>query len=186
MPEVVAEVQSPQLLKTADCTLLTILCQRLRAEVRASHDIATAGKKSSEPDWLVDLESCLRFALMAERGAPTLSHLDILNGTWVTCLSGAQFWCAYQGEFGPDESVEFAEQGMLWKPVEASVKGVYLEPGDILPMLPGVPVVHSVLTVDDCIMAGGMFWSFDRIGAIMENLQYTMGNANVTNEHVPR
>jgi hypothetical protein len=93
---VAADVNSPEALKTMRCTLLPILCQRLRAEVRAIHNLSTAGKKKVEPDWLVDLESCLRFALLAERGALTLTHLDILNGTWVTCLTGAKVWCLYQ------------------------------------------------------------------------------------------
>jgi hypothetical protein len=35
-------------------------------------------------------------------------------------------------------------------------------------------------------MAGGMMWSMDDIGKVMENLEYTMGYPNVTNEHIPR
>jgi hypothetical protein len=184
--EVAADVNSPEALKTMRCTLLPILCQRLRAEVRATHNLAIAGKRKAEPDWLVDLESCLRFALLAERGALTLTHLDILNGTWATCLTGAKFWCLYQGEWDQETRSAFASEGLWWTPEKGTVRGVYLGPGDTLIMRPGFLIGHSVLTLDDCIMAGGMMWSMDDIGKIMGNLEYIMGHANVTNEHIPR
>jgi hypothetical protein len=53
-------------------------------------------------------------------------------------------------------------------------------------MRPSFLIGHSVLTLDDCTMAGGMMWSTDNIGKITEDLEYVMGHANMTNEHIPR
>ena len=184
--EIVADVNTPEAVKTMQCNLLALLCQRLRANFRATKNLATAGKAKTEPDHLVDLESCLRFALLAERRALILSHLDILNGTWVTCLTGIKFWFVYQGLL--DERIQscFAEDGPEWQPERGSFKGILLEPGDTLIMLPGRLIVHSVWTLDDCLMAGGMMWSIKSIGKIMNNLEYIMSNPRVTNEHIPR
>jgi hypothetical protein len=56
-----------------------------------------AGKEQSIPNWITDATACLRFCLLGERGSSSLNHLDIFNGTWVTCLSGIKLWFVYDG-----------------------------------------------------------------------------------------
>jgi hypothetical protein len=53
---------------------------------------------------------------------------------------------------------EFRYNGLRFKPEKGTYKLVYLEPGDTIIMRCGFPVMHSVLTLDDSIMAGGIYW----------------------------
>ncbi|KAF2022682.1 hypothetical protein EK21DRAFT_19204, partial [Setomelanomma holmii] len=132
-----------------------------------------------------DVEACLRFGLLAQRGSLTLNHCDILNGTWATCLSGSKLWFVYQGNWDSDIQKRFAREGTGWMP-HAAMKMIFLEPGDTLIMCPGRAIIHSVATLDHCIMAGGMIWSEHDMCALMDNICWIMTSENGTNEQIPR
>ncbi|CAO2653031.1 Nn.00g024420.m01.CDS01 [Neocucurbitaria sp. VM-36] len=184
-------VNLPWAVQTLRYNLLEILKERVQKKYRQRYESATgaslAGKQHSVPNWLFDVTACLRFCLFGDRGALSLNHLDVLNGTWVTCLSGCKLWFVYDGPWNDEVKAKFVNEGTTWVP-QGQMKLIVLQPGDTLIMRPGYPIVHSVLTLEDSIMVGGMIWSQDNITNIIENLQYIMhkDRASVTNEHVPK
>lgn len=137
-------------------------------------------------DRLIDLESSLTFALLGERGALSAWHMDILNGTTVTCQFGIKIWFMV---FKPrDEDIEqFKKYGELWQPPEDKYKVKYIPlfAGETLIMPPGLKAIHAPLTLTDCGMTGSMLWSRPTIAKTLENIAMLSENRNATNESVP-
>ncbi|KAH7070843.1 hypothetical protein FB567DRAFT_554641 [Paraphoma chrysanthemicola] len=184
-------VALPQAVQHLGYTLLDVARLGVDANYRQRYETyrprRTAGKEQSTPNWLVDATACLRFCLWGERGAVSLNHLDILNGTWVTCLSGVKLWFVYDGPWNEEIRMKFKNTGSTWVPL-GHTKVIVLRAGDTFIMRPGYPIVHSVLTLQDSIMVGGMIWSQPDLVHCMANIKYIMDkdHADVTNEHIPK
>jgi hypothetical protein len=102
--DVVKSVNIPESIGVMEGDLLSIICSRIRHDHLAlQKQHMTANPQMSDAPFLTDMESDLGFGLWAERGALSLSHLDLFNGTWATCLSGVKLWFVYQGPW--DEEV---------------------------------------------------------------------------------
>jgi hypothetical protein len=182
-----AHVPPPVSLQILGYDLLEILTLNIRAHYQRRIDANShiAGKEHSDILWLSDLASCLRFCLFGDRLSISLSHLDVLNGTWVTCLSGYKMWFIYDGAWGPKEQEEFKKAGEHWMPV-GHFKLVLLRPGDTFIMRPGHAIVHAVLTLDDSVMVGGMVWPEQGLQALSNCLEYIAKSKDTTNEYVPK
>jgi hypothetical protein len=181
-----SEVPDPEALLWFRSKLLSYLCDRSKNIIRDKHgQTHGAGKEDYRPGRNIDLEACIRFVLFGERASLSLYHVDVLNGTWVQCLSGVKGWYVYQGPWTSKEQAEFRDYGTQWKPAAGTMKMILLEPGDTLIMRPGHLVIHAVLTLEDSLMAGGMMWpeSAKELEALFENLQYIALSPMVTNEH---
>jgi hypothetical protein len=186
--ELGTHVSLPKCAQILEYGLLDILTLDIRAHNRRKYEFVEpkiVGKEHSEPNWLCDLNACIRFCLFSDRLAPSLSHLDILNGTWVTCLSGYKMWFVYDGPWDEQAQGEFREQGELWMPV-GRMKLVLLGPGDTLIMRPGYPIVHAVVTLDDSVMVGGMLWPQHGLFKLAGSLDYITSNPGTTNEYIPK
>lgn len=66
------------------------------------------------------------------------------------------------------------------------MKLILLGPGDTLIMHPGYLVAHSVLTLDDSIMACGMIWPCTGLDKAMKNMEYIMTVFRTTSELAPQ
>jgi hypothetical protein len=168
-------------------TLLSTLTLEIQAHYgrRMNPFGNVAGKEHIDVPWLSDLASCLRFCLFGDRFSVSLPHLDVLNGTWVTCLSGCKLWFVYDGPWDEERQATFRDEGQHWMPT-GELKLVLLRPGDTFIMRPGHPVIHAVLTLDDSIMVGGMIWPESGLKELAESMTYIAKNFPTTNEHVPR
>jgi hypothetical protein len=127
----------------------------------------------------------MHFCLFGDRLSISLSYLDVLNSTWVTCLSGFKLWFIYDGPWTEKEQADFQIHGQTWMLV-GYMKLVLLRPGDTFIMRPGHPIVYAVLTLDDSIMVGGMIWPEGGLRAVTNHITYIAENDETTNEHVPR
>ncbi|KAF2241500.1 hypothetical protein BU26DRAFT_571657 [Trematosphaeria pertusa] len=183
--DILRSVSEPQAIRSLRWDLLDLLYQRLHSEKREFYSDKgnLAGKEHSMLNWIHDLSACHRFCLFADRGAPSVQHVDLLNGTWVTCLSGYKLWFIYDGIWDEKTKEDFENRRHL--PTE-HWKLILLGPGDTLIMRPGHCVIHSVITLDDAIMAGGMIWPREGLADVMQNMEYIMTHLDTTNEQVPK
>ena len=88
--------------------LLDVICQRAESTAKVmtlntakpDHLPATnAGKAKRAPAVFgreIDLQSCLTFGLFAQRGSFSGWHVDVLNGTYVSCIAGLKAWFIHQ------------------------------------------------------------------------------------------
>jgi hypothetical protein len=53
--------------------------------------------------------------------------------------------------------IDFSKAGSSWNPGTKS-RALILSPGDVFFMPPGTRVIHAVLTLETCLMDGGMLW----------------------------
>ncbi|KAI0570192.1 hypothetical protein Alg130_11324 [Pyrenophora tritici-repentis] len=169
------------------------LLGRAVARVRANHHrgLRALGKEhlTSRPTselQHVDLESCLRFVLFGERGAASGYHMDVLNGTYISAVSGFKLWFVPSRPLSEQETREFGEEGSSWNPPVDLFKAVLMRPGDMLIMRPGYLIPHFVLTGEDSLMMGGMEWTTDRVPSVLNQLRFIIPRYNSTNEPVPR
>ncbi|KAF2122015.1 hypothetical protein BDV96DRAFT_562796 [Lophiotrema nucula] len=177
----------PSALRQLGFDLLKDLLMRIRSKfqkIDGSSD--PAGKEQRKVYYLSDLEACLSFLLYGQRGSLSMWHMDILNGTWVRCVSGIKLWFVYTGPFDEEAKEAFAKWGTHWTPPKGTVKCYVLKPGDTLIMRPGYPIAHSVISLEDSLMTGGMMWPRSGIAPVLENLSYIMTHPRVTNEDIPR
>lgn len=177
--------------------LLDVICQRAESTAKgmtfktakSAHLPATnAGKTKRAPMVFgreIDLQSCLTFGLFAQRGCFSGWHVDVLNGTYVTCIAGLKAWFIHQYPLTEAEKTAFAEAGQRWRPNLSRVKLILLRPGDTLYMPAGELVPHAPVTVTDCLMRGGMLWDTLRIRDILSNIAWITENNDVTNESIP-
>ena len=177
--------------------LLDIICQRAETTAKRmtinptkqDHLPATnAGKAKRAPTIFgreIDLQSCLTFGLFAQRGSFSGWHVDVLNGTYVTCIAGLKAWFIHQYPLTEAEKAAFARDGHRWRPNPSRVKLILLRPGDTLYMPAGELVPHAPVTVTACLMRGGMLWDTLRIRDILSNIAWITENNDVTNESIP-
>jgi hypothetical protein len=175
--------------------LLDVLCQRadstLKEMVSTRPDHipeSNAGKAKRSATFFgnnIDLQSCRKFGLFAQRGCFSGWHVDVLNGTYVKCVAGIKAWFVHQHPLTDAEKEAFAKDGQNWQPDPSRVKLIILQPGDTLYMPAGELVPHAPITVFDCLMRGGMRWDTLRIRDILANIAWIAKNYIVTNEPVP-
>jgi len=134
----------------------------------------------------VDLESCLAFLLLGERGAASGYHMDVLDGTWVQVVTGFKLWFVPTRRVTELEANKFGKEGDAWTPPVDLFRAVLLRPGDMLIMRPGYFVPHFVLTGKDSLAMGGMEWTRDSVPSVLEQLRFIIPQYNSTNEPVPR
>ncbi|KAK3065753.1 hypothetical protein LTR53_018071, partial [Teratosphaeriaceae sp. CCFEE 6253] len=132
-----------------------------------------------------DVQGCLLFDLLGFPGAFSGAHMDCLNGTWIRTLFGSKIWMIVPPSSMSDEDwSEFANQGDQWDP-KGKGRAVFLDPGNVLFMPPGVPLIHAVLTTDTCVQEGGMVWDTQNILPVLRNLFWLANNQAATNEAYP-
>jgi len=177
--------------------LLDVICQRAESTAKAMTSktvkgdelpATNAGKTKRAPTVFgreIDLQSCLTFGLFAQRGSFSGWHVDVLNGTYVTCIAGLKAWFIHQHPLTKAEKVAFARDGQRWRPHPSRVKLILLRPGDTLYMPAGELVPHAPVTVTDCLMRGGMLWDTLRMRDILSNIAWITENNDVTNESIP-
>lgn len=160
------------------------LLQTLDARIESAivPDASSAGKKIISR--YLDVASCSRFLLFACRGAVSGFHVDLLTGTWVQAVSGRKAWPIITN-LSDEERLEFQKHGHEWTPPSDKVRMLVLEPGDLLVMPPGCLTPHAPITIDDCLMHGGMFWDEKRVIDIVESINWIIRHPKVTNEPVP-
>lgn len=134
-----------------------------------------------------DVFSCIRFLILGERGSFSGNHMDILGGTWVMSVTGRKLWWVYTGPWNEKIKREFIKDGPSWNPGAGNMQLIYLEPGDVLLMMPGHPCVHAPFTKEDSLMTGGMFWNEDTLPQLLDMMTWiNTHNDSVSNEAVPR
>jgi len=145
-----------------------------------------AGKKVLSASAVRDtsIEGCLKFMIAGQRGVFSGPHLDILNGTYIKCLSGLKIWSLFP-DLSAEEEVQFEGDGDQWDFQPGRARLVVLKPGDTFFMPPGLRVVHAPLTLEDCIMSGGMVWDYRNIVETLENILYIARHPQTTNESLP-
>ena len=195
---VFSDLAPPECITSPRYKILQDLCGRLegrlrrrgaRTAKRAPAKAGNVGKKSYKRVARardVDVEECLRFVLAGKLGTFSGNHVDLLNGTWVRCLSGLKAWFVYTGPFGEEERRAFADEGEGWTPAAGMMQLILLTPGDTLIMKPGVMCVHAPLSVTDCLMAGGMLWDKENLAMILDNVSWILQKQIVTNEPAGR
>lgn len=105
-----------------------------------------------------DVGSCQSFEILGLPGAFSGAHMDALGGTWLRNLFGTKLWMIVpQGLMSDQDWVEFGEEGPGWNPGTKS-RAIILRTGDVFYMPPGIRVIHAVLTLETCLMDGGMLW----------------------------
>jgi hypothetical protein len=178
--------------------LLDVICERGEGALK-SMDLdehrrtsnlppSYAGKAKYPPTIyrrVIDMQSCRTFGLFALRGSFSGWHVDVLNGTYVSCVAGLKAWLIHQYPLTPAEKAAFAKDGPDWEPDPSRVRLILLRPGDTLYMPAGELVPHAPITVTDCLMRGGMLWDSLRIRDILSNILWITENNKATNESIP-
>ncbi|KAM0721368.1 hypothetical protein Q7P37_002292 [Cladosporium fusiforme] len=165
----------------ADAPLLTRLKRFRLLETlieRASKQLP--GKRSMRE--VNDIADCIGFNLLGFKGAFSRPHVDALSGTWVRCLSGAKAWI-FAPNMCTDDWEAFARDGPSWSPAGKG-RVIILEKDDVLLMPPGVRTLHSVLTLEDSLMEGGMLWDEHNIPALLDELLWVAQHQLCTNEPI--
>jgi len=149
-------------------------------------DRVSAGKRTSSANTLRDtsINGCLKFMIAGQRGVFSGPHLDILNGTWIRCLSGVKVW-SLLSDLSKEEEVQFERLGDEWAFPAGRARLIILQPGDTLFMPPGLKVIHAPFTLEDCVMAGGMVWDYRNILKTVKNILYIACHPQTTNETMP-
>ncbi|KAG9511818.1 hypothetical protein KCV07_g9906, partial [Aureobasidium melanogenum] len=126
---------------------------------------AQPGKNSTRP---ADMESCAAFMLLASELAFSTWHEDLLNNTWLQCLTGKKAWFMRVND---DEGLPAV---------------VILEPGDWLLMPAGLRVKHAVLTLEGpSLMTGGQHLDGHCLIPQLNEINELIDNPDRTNESVP-
>jgi hypothetical protein len=179
-------VASPAAIHKSLRTLFT-LCQELKRRLSPTFGF---GKPYDQPErgtFFADVESCLRFVILGEKGTFSGNHTDILAGTWILSLCGLKLWWIFTGDFNEEAKENFIRNRASWNPGGGAMQVLPLEPGDYLLMMPGHMCAHAPFSMEDCLMTGGMFWNEDMLPALLENIAWICEhNARVSNEGVPR
>ncbi|KAF2211404.1 hypothetical protein CERZMDRAFT_43641 [Cercospora zeae-maydis SCOH1-5] len=130
-----------------------------------------------------DVESCEGFSIYGDAGVFSGMHRDFLGGTWLRNIFGMKLWWFVPWTSMTDvEKEDFQDKGYRWNP-GSKARALLIKPDQVL-VMPS-PLPHAVLTVENCLMEGGMFWDRENITGTLENLQYTMKNWSTTNELPP-
>lgn len=132
-----------------------------------------------------DLSSSLEFALFGMRGTFSGPHVDAVGGTYAGVLEGEKGWPLII-DATEEEKASFQEKGDLWIPAPGRLKMVVLTAGDVLLMPPGVICIHAPLTIQSCLMVGGMIWDNNRVLDLMRGVEMLANHPQMSNEAFPR
>jgi hypothetical protein len=182
------------ILDLARFNLLNVVCERGEGALKSMEldehqraDFSHAGKAKHPPiiyRRAIDMQSCLTFGLYAQRGSFSGWHVDVLNGTYVTCLTGLKAWFIHL-PLTDKEKDDLAKDGPDWEPDLSRVRLILLRPGDTLYMPPGELVAHAPMTIVDCLMKGRMLWDMLRFRDILTNTSWITENNKASNESIP-
>jgi hypothetical protein len=132
-----------------------------------------------------DVGSCQSFEILGLRGAFSGAHMDALGGTWLRNLFGTKLWMIVPERLMTDQDwVDFSKAGSSWDPGTKS-RALILGPGDVFFMPPGTRVIHAVLTLETCLMDGGMLWDDLTLLPLLQTIHWIGRNQNATNEALP-
>ncbi|GAB7336302.1 hypothetical protein MBLNU13_g09049t2 [Cladosporium sp. NU13] len=132
-----------------------------------------------------DVGSCQSFEILGLRGAFSGAHMDASGGTWLRNLFGTKLWMIVPERLMTDQDwVEFSKAGSSWNPGTKS-RALILGPGDVFFMPPGTRVIHAVLTLETCLMDGGMLWDDLTLLPLLHTIHWIGRNQNATNEALP-
>ena len=126
----------------------------------------------------IDLESCLEFVLLGERGAASRYHMDVLNGTWVQVVSRFKLWFVPTRPVTGQEASEFGEIRDACIPPVHLFRAVLLRPRDTLIIRSGYLIPHFVRTGEDSLIVGGMEWTSDSVPSDLEQLRFIIPRYN--------
>ncbi|KAK3669532.1 hypothetical protein LTR78_010586 [Recurvomyces mirabilis] len=146
-------------------------------------DYATPTSRQTHLAVRHSVQKSLAFNILGFTGSFSGPHVDYLNGTWLRCVSGVKAWIIAV-DLTPQDYKDFADQGNSWCP-EGKTRIIILEAGDVLWMPPGILIIHSPMTIEHCLMCGGMMWDTDQEAAIAANIRWIDMHANVSNEAPP-
>lgn len=132
-----------------------------------------------------DVGSCQSFEILGLPGAFSGAHMDALGGTSLRNLFGTKLWLIVPQDLMSDQDwVEFGEEGPGWNPGTKS-RAIILRTGDVFFMPPGIRVIHAVLTLETCLMDGGMLWDDVTLLPLLRTIHWIGQNQNATNEALP-
>lgn len=132
-----------------------------------------------------DVGSSESFEIFGFQGAFSGPHLDVLGGTWVRNLFGTKLWMIVpQSTMTEEDWADLSLNGPVWDP-KGKARAIILEPGDVFLMPPGIKVVHTVLTLETCLMTGGMLWDELTILPTLRDILWVYKNQSATNEAIP-
>jgi hypothetical protein len=132
-----------------------------------------------------DVGSCQSFEILGLRGAFSGAHMDALGGTWLRNLFGTKLWMVIPERLMTDQDwVDFSKAGSSWRPGTKS-RALILGPGDVFFMPPGTRIIHAVLTLETCLMDGGMLWDDLTLLPLLQTIHWIGSNQNATNEALP-
>ncbi|KAF4547280.1 Hypothetical protein D9617_48g089410 [Elsinoe fawcettii] len=149
--------------------------------LRSLVDTRAGGSKSGRIEYQ-DLLGCMSFNLVGNHASYSGPHVDALSGTWVRVLLGTILWLI------PDKMDEAdwkapREFGPAWLP-SGTCKIIVLERVNVLVMRPGRRVVHAAMSLDPCVLRGGMFWDYGEVEDILKDLLWLIDNPLATNEEL--
>lgn len=174
------DIKGPELLNCVDARLLPNLLSRLKDSIKTP----AAGKKRFPTD-LNEIDSCCSFFICGQRGTFSGLHMDMLGGTWVKCIRGQKIWTICMG-LSDSEMEQCAEEGCGYVQPLNKLVDIVSRPGDIFIMPDGLCVPHAPLSLTDCFMTGGMFWTYKRVEKLIESTKFILENPAVTNEPAPQ
>lgn len=132
-----------------------------------------------------DVGSCQSFEILGLQGAFSGAHMDALGGTWLRNLFGIKLWMVVPERLMTDQDwVDFSKAGSSWNPGTKS-RAIILGPGDVFFMPPGTRIIHAVLTLETCLMDGGMLWDEMTLLPLLQTIYWIGRNQKVTNEALP-
>jgi hypothetical protein len=132
-----------------------------------------------------DVGSCQSFEILGLRGAFSGAHMDALGGTWLRNLFGTKLWMIVPERLMTDQDwIDFSKAGPGWNPGKKS-RAIILGPGDVFFMPPGTRVIHAVLTLETCLMDGGMLWDDVTLLPLLQSIYWIGRNQKATNEALP-
>jgi hypothetical protein len=111
--------------------------------------------------------------------------MDALGSTWLRNLFGTKLWMIVPERLMTDQDwADFSRAGSSWNP-ETKSRALILGPGDVFFMPPGTRVIHAVLTLETCLMDGGMLWDDLTLLPLLQTIHWIGRNQNATNEALP-
>ncbi|ELR08316.1 hypothetical protein VC83_04675 [Pseudogymnoascus destructans] len=159
------------------------------------------GKPTFLPVCPVDIQQCMGFSIVAQRGAASGWHKDQNGVSTMLTLEGhndnskpedvVKYWPVFPiNRFGPEEQEAFRngfmEHGENWR---SELQGpqipvIALVCGDTLIQPPGT--IHAPITLTDCIFTGTMVWREQDLKLSLTEWLFLTNNGSCTNESLPQ
>jgi hypothetical protein len=95
---------------------------------------------------------------------------------------GSKAWISARS-MSDEDWKDFAQHGEKWSPGDKS-RVIILEKDDVLPMVPGLRLLHAVFTLETSLMEGGMLWVEYNIPQLLDELLWVGQNQSYTNEAI--